>query len=130
MRRDDHCKLTRQELGRPFVDVHKWMDAFMPTLGPAHRKVRHHYQGILSCADELKQRREYRYEALWADLAKAAALHVAQDMIKDGKQFPIPRREDYEYETNEGNVISDGFWPQVEPWSEPPKKPNFTQHAP
>lgn len=115
MRQEDHCKLTNKELGRPFVDVHKWMDKFYASMQSEHRVVRHHYEGILACAQELKRKRKHRYTSTYKELLHAAALHVAQDMYKEGKQYPIPTRSDYK-KVIDGEEVCPGDWPVVPPW--------------
>jgi hypothetical protein len=65
-------------LGADFENVHRWLDEFMQTAGPYHRKFRHHREGILEA-----ERLFGRY-ADWA-----ATIHVLRDCRN------IPRMQDY-----------------------------------
>lgn len=113
---DEHSKLTRNILGEPYREVHRWLDEKAGEDGPLHRQYRHHWEGALECADELTKRNDGDYDD-WLDYLRASLEHIAQDMVHDPlpgdpdsprKQFPVPRRSDYE-----GGV---GNWPTVEPW--------------
>ena len=66
--RQEHCNDCVIALGEPFGQVHDWLDEFFPTLGPAHRSVRHHVGGI----EEVR--------GMWGDrAAEAAAIHIRKD---------------------------------------------------
>lgn len=43
-----HCAETEKVLGKPYVEVHRWLDEFFrtPEYGARHRRKRHHEQGI------------------------------------------------------------------------------------
>jgi hypothetical protein len=66
-------------LGEPFESVNRWIDECFAMYGPAHRKVRHHREGIEEARD------------LFGDRGSlAAAIHVLRDCRH------IPRKQDYE----------------------------------
>jgi hypothetical protein len=78
----------RRFLDDDYAYVHKWMDELFATLGPLHRKARHHRQGI----EEARR--------LFGDsAAKAALIHVLRDC------YNIPSAEDYKA----GRVDALGF---------------------
>jgi len=68
-----------EALGEPFQSVHEWLDAFFPVLGPYHRKVRHHKEGV----EEIRQ-------TFGEKAALAAQVHILRDCRN------IPSRKDYE----------------------------------
>ncbi len=97
MNADKHAELTREELGKGYLEVHVYLDRYfdaVDNLGPYHRKETHHVEGALETADEMIRRNDGDYEA-WLGYLRAALEHIAQDMVKDGKQYPIPRHSDY-----------------------------------
>ena len=70
-----HCAKTTAMLGKPFEDVHLWLDEFagQPPYGMRHRRVRHHLAGI-------EQARQ-----LWGDqAAEAARLHIIANLKQEG----------------------------------------------
>lgn len=74
-----HVQDCREFLGDGCVEVNRWIDELFAILGPAHRKVRHHKEGI----DEAR--------ILFGEKGgRAAAIHI----LRDCRQ--IPRRADYE----------------------------------
>ena len=77
-----HCEDCERELGKPFPEVHAWLDAFYGRDGDvAHRTVRHHLEGV----EEVRRR--------WGDeAARAAVLHIMLDW--DGiREDQIPRNQ-------------------------------------
>lgn len=65
---EQHCQGCIDELGQPFEQVHRWLDAFFPVYGFDHRPERHHAAGV----EEVRQ--------LWGDQAAAAAEnHIRMD---------------------------------------------------
>lgn len=85
LQHEQDCKLL---LGEPFSNVHRWLDEPFGQFGAAHRKARHHRQGI----EELRRK--------WGNRAAlAATIHVLRDCQG------IPEREDYE----QGKVDPLGF---------------------
>ena len=66
--KEEHERDCIRELGEAFPEVHLWLDELFPKLGPRHRLVRHHVNGIA----EIRQR--------WGDqAAKAAEIHIRKD---------------------------------------------------
>lgn len=86
---DYHCEESERLFGKPFEEVHRWLDEFMgkPGLGMRHRKKRHHEAGIREVE------RLFGEEA-----ARAARQHVITDLRtegwKKGDYFPKDE-EDY-----------------------------------
>jgi hypothetical protein len=84
-----HCLECERELGKPFVEVHLWLDyfAFTPEYGMRHRRVRHHEAGVREVV------------ALFGeDAGKAAKLHIVSDLKMFGwhEGDPFPQdEEDY-----------------------------------
>jgi hypothetical protein len=76
---DQHVRDCNEFLGDGCVAVNRWIDEWFSKMGPAHRKVRHHQEGV----EEAKR--------LFGDIgALAAAVHILRDCRH------IPRRSDYE----------------------------------
>ena len=72
---DEHCRECVRVFGKPYEEVHKWLDEFCGSTryGMKHRKVRHHEAGI-------RQVRE-----LFGDqAAQAARQHIIMDITEDG----------------------------------------------
>lgn len=65
-------------LGSDYEDVHRWLDECFRELGPQHRRVRHHKEGITEAG-----------EIFGRDAQTAAALHILRDCRH------IPSRDDY-----------------------------------
>jgi hypothetical protein len=83
---DQHIAETLTLVGKPFTEVHQWLDEFAgkPPHGMRHRKLRHHLAGI-------EQMRK-----LWGDeAARAARQHVISDLKEEGwrETDPFPRDE-------------------------------------
>jgi len=90
LRFKDHIKDSILYFGKPFEEVHKWLDEYAAPekLGGRHRKKRHHKKGI----DEAR--------ALFGDEgAKAAERHILIDLEEEYLWKPedgIPEdEEDY-----------------------------------
>ena len=87
MRREEHEKECVEKLGKPFTEVHAFLDqyAHTPEYGMRHRHKLHHLEGI----EQVRK--------LWGDeAAEAAKLHILSDITPEG--FPndpdlIPRNE-------------------------------------
>ncbi|MFC1453697.1 DUF6915 family protein [Verrucomicrobiota bacterium] len=74
----DHCKRTKEKLGKDWAMIHRWLDEFAKQDLMNHRRVRHHAEGIA----EIKE--------LWGEEAEAAAImHVIDDcgFIPDAKYY-------------------------------------------
>lgn len=83
-----HCAETTAVLGKPFEEVHRWLDEFAgkPPYGMRHRKLRHHLAGI----EQVRK--------LWGDqAAEAARLHIIADLKQEGwtEDQPFPRDEEH-----------------------------------
>lgn len=89
-----HCRSCHDLLGDEFKYVHLWLDEFFALKGPAHRKIRHHKEGIEECRNK------------WGDrAAEAAELHITEDIFG----LPIPSQTDY--------IGGDGCWPVGDKWN-------------
>ena len=64
-----HCGDCIKKLGRPFNEVHAWLDGLVPKYGiPRHRIFRHNMEGI----EQIKE--------MWGDTAaEAARIHILRD---------------------------------------------------
>jgi hypothetical protein len=75
MKHEDHCKRCEEILGKPFKEVHLWLDELfhMKIFGPWHRCVRHNWEGIA------------QVKAMWGDeAAEAAKIHIMDDLRSEG----------------------------------------------
>lgn len=67
---NEHCQDCIIELGEPFPEVHRWLDALFVRLGYSvkHRDARHHVDGI----EQVRK--------MWGDrAAEAARIHIEKD---------------------------------------------------
>lgn len=65
---EEHCNDCIRELGKPYREVHAWLDEFFPTLGFKHRVKRHHEEGV----EEIRR--------MWGkEAARAAEIHIMRD---------------------------------------------------
>ena len=84
---EQHCVQALKKFGKPFAEVHRWLDEFagQPPYGMRHRKKRHHLAGI----EEVRQ--------LWGDeAAEAARQHIITDLELEGwreSEHPFPKNE-------------------------------------
>ncbi|MBL9179524.1 MAG: hypothetical protein JNM65_15785 [Verrucomicrobiaceae bacterium] len=83
---EQHCAEALQHFGKPFSEVHLWLDEFAgkPPYGTRHRKKRHHLAGI----EDVRN--------LWGDeAAEAARQHIVTDLKLEGwrESDPFPRDE-------------------------------------
>jgi hypothetical protein len=81
---EEHCAETLRLLGKPFPEVHQWLDEFAgkPPHGMRHRQFRHHLAGI----EEVRRK--------WGNEAAAAARqHIITDLKMEGwtEDQPFPR---------------------------------------
>ena len=91
---DEHCKASKSLLGEDFGYVHKFLDEFFLSMGPKHRKFRHHNQGI----EQVREK--------WGDrAAEAAELHITMDLCN----LPVPDEIDY--------IGGTGCWPVGKNWN-------------
>ena len=74
MRFQEHCDESVRLFGKPYKQVHLWLDKFFSTpLGARHRRKRHHLAGI----EEVRRR--------WGDeAASAARRHIISDLSLEG----------------------------------------------
>ncbi len=83
---EDHCRDCILKLGKPYKDVHEWLDAFAFTdkLGMLHRRKRHHALGVAEA------RRLFGPAG-----AEAAKIHIVADLRMVGWRTsdPFPRDE-------------------------------------
>jgi len=80
----EHCEQSERAFGRPFEEVHRWLDEFAgkPPCGMRHRHLRHHSEGI----EEVRR--------TWGDdAALAARQHIEMDLAQEGwtPVCPFPR---------------------------------------
>ncbi len=75
MKFEEHCDESQKSFGKPYKEVHIWLDEFAgkPPYGMKHRRVRHHLAGV----KEIE--RMYGTEA-----AKAACQHIISDLKMEG----------------------------------------------
>ena len=84
-----HCEESIKLFGKPFEEVHLWLDEFAGTkeFGMRHRRKRHHLAGI-----------EEAVKLFGEDVRPAARQHIISDLKteewKDGDPFPKDE-EDY-----------------------------------
>ena len=82
----EHCMESLTSFGKPFVEVHRWLDEFAgnETFGMRHRKKRHHLAGI----EEVRRR-------LGEEAALAARQHILCDLKQEGwtESDRIPKNE-------------------------------------
>ena len=65
---EKHCEDCIRELGKPFEEVHRWLDELFAVVGSDHRDIRHNVMGI------------EKVRKMWGDqAAKAAEIHVVAD---------------------------------------------------
>jgi hypothetical protein len=85
---EQHCNETLAFLGKPYAEVHEWLDEFAgkPPYGMRHRKLRHHLAGIEDV------RRQWGNEA-----AEAAKQHIVSDLKMEGwtEDQPFPRDQEH-----------------------------------
>jgi hypothetical protein len=85
---EKHCQEAECQFGRPFEEVHRWLDEFRGTLkyGMRHRRVRHHEAGVQQA------------KALFGEAAaKVARKHIIADLKEEGwtETDPFPRDEQH-----------------------------------
>jgi hypothetical protein len=83
MKLEAHEKESLVLFGKPYTEVHLWLDAFAGTLecGMRHRRKRHHKAGIREA------------EKLFGEEgALAAKLHIISDLKEEGCVFRRTRR--------------------------------------
>jgi hypothetical protein len=65
---DEHCRDCEKILGKPYREVHIYLDELFATMGLRHRVARHHIDGV----KEIEQK--------WGkEAAQAAEIHIRKD---------------------------------------------------
>ena len=81
-----HCFQAKQSFGKPYEEVHEWLDHYFghARYGARHRRKRHHLAGIAEV------RRKWGAEA-----AAAARQHIIADLQMEGwkEGDPFPKDE-------------------------------------
>lgn len=67
---DEHCLECEKQLGKPFKEVHMFLDQWHSKFGGRHRFILHHAEGVE------KVREKFGDEAV-----KAAELHIMMDCL-------------------------------------------------
>jgi hypothetical protein len=84
---EDHCRESMNLFGKPYKEVHLWLDEFAGSerYGFRHRKVRHHEAGIAEVC------RLFGREA-----GVPAKQHIVSDLKTEGwtADDPFPKNED------------------------------------
>jgi len=67
---EEHCEESIRLFGKPYEELHRWLDEFMgaPGLGARHRKIRHHEAGIRKAVKLFGQ-----------EVGKVARQHIISD---------------------------------------------------
>lgn len=68
MKLEEHEQRCVEKFGKPYTEVHRFLDQFMEKYGPPHRRLLHHRPGI-----------ELIGEKFGAEAALAAELHIRDD---------------------------------------------------
>lgn len=93
---EEHCRESKKLFGKPYKEVHKWLDEFAgtPEFGMKHRKIRHHQEGI------------NQIEKLFGkEAAKVAKQHIISDLKEEGWIEGI-----HEFPRNEEHYIKLGLF--------------------
>ena len=86
---EEHCAESLRLFGKPYMDVHLYLDALAgsPECGMRHRRKRHHLAGL-----------EKVRKIFGDDAVKAARQHIISDLKMEGwtEKDPFPKdEEDY-----------------------------------
>jgi len=86
---EEHCRESDALFGKPYGEVHRWLDEFQkaPGIGMKHRRFRHHEAGI----EKIKK-------LFGEDAGEAARQHIISDLMEEGwneKEHPFPKDEDH-----------------------------------
>ena len=85
---EEHCQESVRLFGKPYEEVHRWLDEFMGTerYGMRHRKLRHHLEGIRVVV-----------ELFGEGAGEAARQHIISDLKEEGwtetDPFPTDRKD-------------------------------------
>lgn len=85
---EEHCVESIRFFGKPYADVHIWLDALAgsPECGMRHRQKRHHAAGL-----------EKVRKIFGDDAVRAARQHIITDLKMEGwtESDPFPRDEEH-----------------------------------
>jgi hypothetical protein len=86
---EKHCQESISLFGKPYEEVHRWLDEFMGTdqYRMRHRKLRHHHAGINQVIERFGE-----------EAGKVARQHIISDLKEEGwtETDPFPKdQEDY-----------------------------------
>lgn len=73
MKFEKHCEHSIKVFGKPYEEVHKWLDELFTTYVSRHRKFRHHDQGIKECE-----------KLFGVEANEVAKLHIIDDLSEEG----------------------------------------------
>ena len=83
---EEHCQQSITLFGKPYEEVHIWLDelAGKPGYGMRHRRVRHHREGI-----------QWVRELFGDEASSVARLHIITDLKEEGwiESDPFPSDE-------------------------------------
>lgn len=67
-KKEEHCQDCINELGKPYEEVHEWLDELFALVGSDHRDIRHNIMGV------------EKVRKMWGDeAARAAEIHILKD---------------------------------------------------
>ena len=86
---EKHCEESNALFGKPYEEVHRWLDEFAgaPGIGMKHRRFRHHEEGIREIT-----------RLFGKDAGKVARQHIISDLKEEGwneNEHPFPKDEDH-----------------------------------
>ena len=85
---EDHCQESLGLFGKPYEEVHRWLDEFQGTerYRMRHRRVRHHEAGIREAI-----------RLFGEDVGAVAQQHIVSDLKEEGwtEHDPFPRDEEH-----------------------------------
>lgn len=84
---EKHCEESTRLFGKPYEEVHRWLDELMGKgLGAGHRRKRHHEAGIRRVI-----------EVLGEEADEVARQHIICDLKEEGwtQNDPFPRDEQH-----------------------------------
>lgn len=100
-----HCQHSIELFGKPFEEVHLWLDEFQkdPLYKSRHRRKRHHKQGI-----------EQVRELFGEGASLAATQHIIDDIASEDAALRklCPTYKDFSHliPENEENYVKRGYW--------------------
>jgi len=85
---EQHCEESQRLFGKPYPEVHRWLDHFMGTekYGWRHRRVRHHEAGI-----------QQAVKLFGEEAGLVARQHIISDLKEEGwkESDPFPKDEQH-----------------------------------